>query len=163
MEKILLSIEQWNSMKDTDGMVDIPVWFQVTGNSMFPFIRAFQDDVMIVSVPNAEYKIGDIVLFPAKRKGGDYCLHRLYKIDGDRVQTFGDGCKFPDGWIGRDKLLGKAVLIKRGNRTIDCESPKWVKIFRFWNRFWRIRPVMLFPFRVVSKCKRIIGKGEKKR
>ena len=112
MEKIHLTIEQWNSMKDAGGMVDIPVWFKVTGNSMFPFIRAFRDDVMIVSVPKAEYKIGDIVLFPAKRKGGDYCLHRLYKMDGERVQTLGDGCKSPDGWFTKDKLLGKAVLKK---------------------------------------------------
>ncbi|MCR4868843.1 MAG: S24/S26 family peptidase [Lachnospiraceae bacterium] len=163
MEKVTLTIEQWVRLRNNNENDNVPVWFQVTGNSMFPFIRAFQDDVMIVSVPNAEYKIGDIVLFPAKRKGGDYCLHRLYKMDGERVQTLGDGCKNPDGWFTKDKLLGKAVLIKRGNKTIDCESPKWVKIFRFWNRFWRIRPVMLFPFRVVSKCKRIIGKGEKKR
>ena len=158
MEKILLSIEQWNSMKDTDGMVGITVWFQVTGNSMFPFIRAFRDDVMIISIPKEEYKIGDIVLFPAKRKGGDYCLHRLYKMDGDRVQTFGDGCKRPDEWFTKEKLLGKAVLIKRGNKTIDCESPNWIRRFRWWNRFWRIRPVMLFPFRVINKCKRIAGK-----
>lgn len=158
MEKVTLTIEQWVRLRDNNENDNVPVWFQVTGNSMFPFIRAFQDDVMIVSVPKEEYKIGDIVLFPAKRKGGDYCLHRLYKMDGDRVQTFGDGCKYPDGWIGKDKLLGKAVFIKRGNKTIDCESSKWVKIFRFWNRFWRIRPVMLFPFRVVVKCKKINGR-----
>ena len=31
------------------------------------------------------------MLFPGKYAGGDYCLHRLYRIEGDRVQTFGDG------------------------------------------------------------------------
>lgn len=152
MEKHTLTIDQWVQLTGNDGPDTVPVWFRVTGNSMLPFIRAFRDDVMIVAIPKDEYKLGDIVLFPAKRKGGDYCLHRLYKMDAGRVQTFGDGCRYPDEWVAKDKLLGKAVLIKRGGRTIDCESPRWIRRFRWWNRFWKIRPVMLLPFRVMSKC-----------
>ena len=158
MEKIHLTIEQWNSMKDVDGMVDIPVWFQVTGNSMFPFIRAFRDDVMIVSVPKVEYKIGDIVLFPAKRKGGDYCLHRLWKLNGDQVQTFGDGLLRPDGWFPRSNILGKAKLIRRGKRTIDCDDLKWRRRAARWCALWRVRPLLLLPHRVVEKIERIMKK-----
>lgn len=161
MEKYTLTIEQWVQLTGNHAQDNVPVWFQVTGNSMFPFIRAFRDDVMIVSIPKEDYKIGDIVLFPAKRKGGDYCLHRLYKMEGDRVQTFGDGCRCPDEWIMKEQLLGKAVLIKRGNRTIDCESPRWIRRFRWWNRFWKIRPVMLLPFRVMNKCQRVLRRIKK--
>ena len=161
MEKYTLTIEQWVQLTGNHEQDNVPVWFQVTGNSMFPFIRAFRDDVMIVSIPKEDYKIGDIVLFPAKRKGGDYCLHRLYKMEGDRIQTFGDGCRCPDEWITKEQLLGKAVLIKRGNRTIDCESPRWICRFRWWNRFWKIRPVMLLPFRVKNKCESVLRRIEK--
>ncbi len=162
MKRIKLTIEEWNSLKNEEGITDIPVWFKVTGNSMYPFIRANRDDIMIVSVRQEDLKTGDIVLFPGKYKGGDYCLHRLYKIDGDMVQTFGDGNSRPDAWFPRSNILGKAVLIKRGNTTIDCESPEWAGVFKTWNFFWRIRPVMLFPFRVTGKCKRIFDKAVKK-
>lgn len=161
MEKCTLTIDQWVQLTGNGEPDTVPVWFRVTGNSMLPFIRAFRDDVMIVAIPNDEYKLGDIVLFPAKRKGGDYCLHRLYKMDGGRVQTLGDGCRYPDEWIAKDSLLGKAVLIKRGSRTIDCESSRWVRRFRWWNRFWKIRPVMLLPFRLMNKCERVLHKIKK--
>lgn len=121
---------------------------------MFPFIRAFKDEVMITSLPKDEYKVGDIVLFTAKRMGGDHCLHRIFKMDGDMVQTLGDGCRYPDAWIPKDALLGKGILIKRGDKTIDCDAPRWVRIFKVWNLFRGVRPVMLFPFKVVRYLKR---------
>lgn len=141
---------------------NVPVWFKVTGNSMFPFIRAHRDEVMLVPVKQEDLKVGDIVLFPGKYKGGDYCLHRLYKIDGDSVQTFGDGNNKPDGWFPKRFILGKAVLIKRGNLTIDCESPKWVKRFSRWNYLWKIRPVVIFPFKVFNKLDKMIRKRKKR-
>lgn len=157
-ECITLTIEQWVQLRKTEKSFNVPVWFKVTGNSMFPFIRAFMDDVMIIPFSADGYKVGDIVLFPAKRQGGDYCLHRIWKMEGEQVQTLGDGCKYPDDWIPKEKILGKAVIIQRGKIKIDCESPKWVKRFRRWNFFWRVRPVMLLPFRVLNKISKIIKK-----
>lgn len=141
--------------QDSDNGSNIPIWFQVTGNSMYPFIRAHRDDIMLVSVRQDELKIGDIVLFPGKYVGGDYCLHRLHRIDGDRVQTFGDGNLRPDGWQPKSQLLGKALLIKRGRLTINCESPRWQKVFRLWNALLPLRPLLLLPFRVMNKFHRL--------
>ena len=76
----------------------------------------------------------------------------FYSMDKESIQE----------WISKNKLLGKAVLIKRGSRTIDCESPKWIRRFRWWNRFWKVRPVMLFPFRVMNKCERALCRIKKK-
>ena len=87
-----MTVEQWMELQQSpDGTGQIPVWLQVTGCSMLPFVRPFRDQVMIVAVKEETLKVGDIVLFPGKYKGGDHCLHRLHRIDGDRVQTFGDG------------------------------------------------------------------------
>ena len=138
-----------------DGAEQIPVWFQVTCGSMLPFVRPFRDRVMIVAIGEDELKVGDIVLFPGKYAGGDYCLHRLYRIDGGRVQTFGDGNRHPDHWQPRSQILGKAVFIKRGRITIDCESRRWVRIFRLWNKLLPLRPVLLLPFRVMNKLHRL--------
>jgi hypothetical protein len=152
LEKISLSVDEWVVLQQSpDGKGKIPVWFQVTGCSMLPFIRPFRDNVMIVAVGENELKVGDIVLFPGKYAGGDYCLHRLHRIEGDRVQTFGDGNKRPDGWQPKERILGKAVLIKRGRFVIDCESPRWVKWFRLWNALLPLRPMLLLPFRVMNK------------
>lgn len=151
-EKISLSVDEWVALQQSpDRHGEIPVWFQVTGCSMLPFIRPFRDNVMIIAVEKDGLKVGDIVLFPGKYAGGDYCLHRLYKIEGDRVLTFGDGNKSPDKWLFKEQILGKAVLIKRGRLFIDCESPRWVKCFRLWNALLPLRPMLLLPFRVMNK------------
>jgi len=157
MEKISLTVEQWGALQEQspEGAGQIPVWFQVTGASMLPFVRPFRDNVMIVAVKEEELKVGDIVLFPGKYLGGDYCLHRLYRIGGDRVQTFGDGNLHPDNWQPKRQILGKALLIKRGRLTIDCESSRWQKVFRLWNSLLPLRPVLLLPFRVMNKLHRL--------
>ena len=152
-QRVSLSIEQWIAMRQ-GGAIAPPIWFTVVGGSMFPLIRVNRDKVMLVSVQPEDIKVGDIVLFPGHYKGGEYCLHRVYKLDGDRVQTFGDGNPKPDGWFPRSRILGKAKLIKRGKRTIDCDDPKWQKRAARWVRLWRIRPLLMLPHRVVDKIER---------
>ena len=156
-KKISLTVEEWEALQEQSPDVagQIPVWFRVTGGSMLPFVRPFCDNVMLVAVEAEALKVGDIVLFPGKYAGGDYCLHRLYRIDGDRVQTFGDGNLRPDHWQPKSQILGKAVLIKRGRLTIDCESLRWRKVFRLWGSLLPLRAVLLLPFRVMNKLHRL--------
>lgn len=159
MKKVSLSVQEWAEMVQASPEADcrLPIRFRVTGNSMYPFIRANLDDILLVPVKPEEAKIGDIVLFPGKYKGGDYCLHRLYRIDGDLVQTFGDGNLEPDRPFPRKNIIGKAIQIQRGRVTIDCESPKWIRRFNRWNSLWKFRKYLLIPFRIVRKLKRILG------
>ena len=157
MEKISLTVKQWAELQQQspEAAGQIPVWFQGTGYSMLPFVRPFRDEVMIVAAKVDELRVGDIVLFPGKYLGGDYCLHRLYRIEGDRVQTFGDGNLRPDRWQPKSQILGKALFIRRGRLTIDCQSSRWQKAFRLWGRLLPLRPVLLLPFRVMSKLHRL--------
>ena len=156
-QTLLISIEQWMNMR-VGGADAPPIWFTVEGSSMFPLIRMNRDRVLLVSVEPEDVRVGDIVLFPGHFSNADYCLHRVYKLEGDRVQTFGEGNRKPDGWFPRSLILGRAKLIKRGKRTIDCEDPKWRKAAACWCALWRIRPLLKFPFRVVDKLERIIRK-----
>ena len=158
-QKISLTVEQWVALQEQspDGTGQIPVWFQVTGGSMMPFVRPFRDNVMIVAVKEEELKVGDIVLFPGKYLGG-YCLHRLYRIEDDRVQTFGDGNLRPDHWQPKRQILGKALFIKRGRLIIDCESRRWRIIFRLWNALLPLRPMLLLLFRVMNKLHRLFSR-----
>ena len=156
-QRVSLTIEQWMAMRE-GGAIAPPIWFNVVGGSMRPLIRVNRDKVMLVSVQPEEIKVGDIVLFPGRFRGGKYCLHRVWKLDGDRVQTFGDGLPKPDGWFPRSRILGKAKLIKRGKQTIDCDDPKWRRRAARWCALWRLRPLLMLPHRAVDKLERIKNK-----
>ncbi len=157
MQRISLSIEQWMALRQ-GGAEAPPIWFTVVGGSMRPLIRVNRDKVMLVSVQPEEIRVGDIVLFPGHYKGGEYCLHRVWKLDGDRVQTFGDGNRKPDDWFPRSRILGRAKLIRRGKQTIDCDDPKWRCRAARWVGLWRIRPLLMLPHRAVDKLERIKNK-----
>ena len=152
-ERVSLSIEQWMALRE-GGAGAPPIWFTVVGNSMFPLIRVNRDRVMLTSVEPEDIRVGDIVLFPGRFRSANYCLHRVWKLDGDRVQTFGDGLPRPDGWLPRSRILGKAKLIRRGGQTIDCDDPKWRRRAARWCALWRLRPLLLLPHRVVDKIER---------
>ncbi len=154
MQCVSLTIEQWMALREGGAPVP-PIWFTVVGGSMRPLIRKGRDKVMLVSVEPEDVKVGDIVLFPGHYRGGDYCLHRVWKLDGDRVQTFGDGNTRPDGWFPRTHILGKAQLIRRGRQTIDCDDPRWRRRAARWCALWRIRPLLLLPHRATDKIGRI--------
>ena len=156
-QRVSLSIEQWMALRE-GGAEAPPIWFTVVGGSMRPLIRVNRDKVMLVSVDPQEIKVGDIVLFPGRFQTANYCLHRVYQLDGDRVQTFGDGNLKPDGWMPRSNILGKAKLIRRGKLTIDCDDPKWQKRAARWVRLWKIRPLLMLPHRVVDKIERTVKK-----
>lgn len=152
-QRVSITIEQWMAMRE-DGAIAPPIWFTVVGGSMFPLIRVNRDRVMLTSVEPEDIRVGDIVLFPGRFRSANYCLHRVWKLDGDRVQTFGDGNPKPDGWFPRSRILGKAKLIKRGKKTIDCDDPKVQRRAARWCALWRLRPLLLLPHRVVDKIER---------
>ena len=158
-QRVSLSIEQWTALRE-GGAEAPPIWFTVVGSSMFPLIRVNRDQVMLTSVEPKDIKVCDIVLFPGHYKGGEFCLHRVWKLDGDRVQTFGDGNPKPDGWIPRSSILGRAKLIRRGKRTIDCDDPKWRRRATRWCSLWRLRPLLMLPHRVVDKIERTVRKNK---
>ena len=156
-QHVSLSIEEWMALREEAGSAP-PIWFTVVGRSMFPLIRRDRDKVMLVSVQPEEIRVGDIVLFPGRFRTANYCLHRVWKLDGDRVQTFGDGNRSPDGWFPRSRILGKAKLIQRGNVTIDCDDPKQQKRAARWVRLWRLRPLLMLPHRAVDRLERTMKK-----
>ena len=158
-QRVSLSIEQWMAMRE-GGAEAPPIWFTVVGSSMFPLIRVNRDQVMLVSIMPENIKVGDIVLFPGHYKGGEYCLHRVWKLDGEKVQTFGDGNLRPDGWFPRSNILGKAKLIRRGKRTIDCDDLKWRRRAARWCALWRLRPILILSHRALDKIERMSRKNK---
>ncbi len=109
-----LSITQWHDWAQ-EGTA-IPMRILISGSSMYPLIRINRDYVTIYPQEERPER-GDIVLFsdPARNR---YVLHRVWKIDNDRILTWGDNCLRPDGWTTPEMIWGRAILIERGKRTI---------------------------------------------
>lgn len=142
-----LSVEQWHAMA-VDG-VRIPVSILIAGDSMRPLIRRDMDKVTIMPVEH-EPKVGEIVLFPSLylHEKETYVIHRIYRKQGQQVQTMGDNCRRPDRWMAMSQIWGVVVKIERGSRTINPNKKNWY----FFGRCW----MFLFPLRrVVSRIRRL--------
>ena len=66
----------------------VTVTFPVTGQSMLPFIIGGKESVILHS-PGGIVDVGDVVL--AWVDGNRYVVHRIIKLDYDRVALMGDG------------------------------------------------------------------------
>ncbi len=108
-----------------------PVRIPLNGNSMFPLIRWGKDYVTIIPI-DRELVQGDIVLV-AEPNSGRYVMHRVWKIQDELVMTWGDNCWKPDGWVSKEAIWGRAILIERGHREIRTNPQKGLR----WARFWR--------------------------
>lgn len=75
----------------------VSVTLPVNGRSMLPFIIGGRESVILQQPPKqgetrqdtALLKLGDVVL--AWVEGSRYVVHRIIRIDGDRVTLMGDG------------------------------------------------------------------------
>lgn len=103
---------------------------QVTGKSMFPFLRA-GDVVTIQKVPDDAMGRGDIIFF--KNSHGLPVLHRLIrkKRGSDDIVTFqtkGDALAAFDRPVSGHEVLGKVIKIEEKNsagRMKNMESFQW--------------------------------------
>lgn len=146
-----ISVSDWIQIAHK-GYQSVPVMFKVNGTSMFPFISK-QKDIVVLYPVRERPKIGDIVLVPGIRKGGNYVLHRVYKIKGDKCRTIGDACLLPDEWIETGSILGKVYKIQKEKLVINCENRFWKLIFRLWLLLLPVRKPLLRILCAISKGK----------
>ncbi len=156
-----LTTEQWQELS---GMgADFPIRVYTQGVSMWPLLRYTGDYVQMV-YPRRELVVGDIVTF--LRYDGREVTHRIYKIEGDKIETLGDNCDKTDGWISRSEILGLVThTCKRGKLThVDTEG--WRRYgkfmmatmpFRMFIRNKLYRPVKHFLYRLLKKNKKSKG------
>ena len=146
------SVAKWHEAARAG--TDLPVRFKVVGWSMRPLIRRERDAVTVVPLRRAP-EVGDIVLFYRESKA-DYVLHRVFRVNGDMVQTFGDGCLAPDPWTHARNVWGVAVKIERGRAVFDPNGFLCRLYARIWVGLWRVRRWMFLPGRIVRKIGRIV-------
>lgn len=129
-----LSILEWHQMAEKGKAP--PVRITLSGYSMNPLIRGYRDYVTIMPMEGMP-EIGDIVLFCEPEKNR-YVMHRVWALKDDRVLTWGDNCRKPDGWMMVEDIWGKAVMIERGKRVIHPDPQKGKRWATFWHPLGRI-------------------------
>lgn len=111
------------------------VTLPVKGYSMLPFIIGGQESVELVK-PEA-LSVGDVVL--AWINGSYFVVHRIIRIEGNRVQLMGDGNLGGEEFCQRSEVAARAeyVVSKRGRRRYLYS--RW-RVFasRLW---WALKPV----------------------
>lgn len=125
--------------------------FVVTGMSMWPFICHGRDKVVVEAVEPDMLKKGDIILL--ETKFGKYILHRITKIDGNRMETTGDGNCFRDGMFEKSCVRARVVRIVRKEKIIKCDAWRWKAIFQLWMICFPVRRVLLRALRGIGKLK----------
>lgn len=111
------------------------VTLPVKGYSMLPFIIGGQESVELVKPDSLA--VGDVVL--AWINGCRYVVHRIIRIDGDRVELMGDGNLTGNEFchISEVPALAEYVVSRRGKRRY-LYTPLRVAESRLW---WRLKPL----------------------
>lgn len=128
---------------------DVPL--TITGNSMSPFL-VHQRDEILISVPDGEWKKGDMAFF--KRKDGHYVMHRIVKVTSEGQCFFvGDAQRMIEGPIDSEQIFGKIILVKRKGRWIGPGNFWWEFFEHIWLNIIPLRPLLgkLYGFFVFWK------------
>lgn len=109
------------------------VQLRIKGHSMRPLLRNERDVVVLAPYRrDIPLRCGQIVLF---RYRGQHILHRIVRIDGDRLTLAGDGNYRQEEQCSEADVVAQAQRIVRPDgREIDCNSPRWRRMSRAWLR-----------------------------
>jgi hypothetical protein len=121
------------------------------GSSMRPFIR--DGDIVELKPPGESVALGDIVL--AQSSAGHYVLHRVVRVAGPAFFLSGDAQQGSDGPFDRNAVVGQAVKVFRGQRTIALDRGAWWLGGRVWLFCGRWKPALLGLARII----RALGRG----
>lgn len=113
------------------------VTIPLRGVSMRPYLEDRRDNAILVSV-TSPLKVGDVVL--AEIFPGQFVLHRIMEIKGDKVELQGDGNLIADGLFPYScvKLIAKGFYRKGSNKFSPVEG----RYFRVYSWSWmRLKPM----------------------
>ncbi|MBP3203692.1 MAG: S24/S26 family peptidase [Bacteroidales bacterium] len=106
------------------------VSFTPLGYSMLPFIRGGKDSVKLQKFPDVQ--VGDIVLV---RLPGHYVLHRIIRVDGEKLTLMGDGNLQGTESCTKADVLGTVTAIEKGRRTVVPGKGKWWRALKPFRRY----------------------------
>lgn len=120
------------------------VTLPLRGFSMRPFLEDRRDKALLAAPKGIS--CGDVVL--ALIDGGRYVLHRIVRIDGDKVTLLGDGNLNSEHCTTADIKAKAIAFYRKGRGTPDhTTGRKWLIYSWWWTRLYPIRRYLLFIHR----------------
>lgn len=125
------------------------VTFTVYGVSMHPFLGSGRDKVILV--PPQAPQTGQVVLAEISPKV--YALHRIIKIEGEKITMQGDGNPLHlTEEFTADKIVGTASGFIRKGKLVSTDSHLW----RCYSATWKLakpmrRYLLAFYRRIIMK------------
>lgn len=126
------------------------ITLRVSGDSMHPLMRE-GDPIHIEKCDPKELSIGDIITF---KKDDVYVTHRVLWVlkKGDTIIfiTKGDNKINTDPPVLPDHVVGKVILVRRRDRTIDFDAPSWCFINRLFGMIFLIETFSIVFYRFAT-------------
>ena len=113
------------------------VTVRVRGCSMMPYLRDGKHSVVVRRCTVEDIKLGAVMFFEYR---GQWIMHRLRKIEGERLIFAGDGNYKLVEIVGREALRGVVSdIISPSGKKLSCESFLW----RFKSGAWLMLPAIV--------------------
>ena len=116
------------------------------GVSMLPLLREGRD-VMIIERPNGRLKKYDVPLY---RRGDDYVLHRIIKVNPDGYDIIGDNCVSIERDVKEEQVIGVLTGIIRDGKEYSLDCFTYKLYYPIWCDFLYIR---IFLLKIKFLCK----------
>lgn len=133
MKRIVLPNQQFFQWAEQMLQEGQNVELAVKGQSMRPFLRDGETVTIVPVTDDTSLKEGMIIL--ARTEKGIVIMHRIFRMEGDRILMKGDGNILQTEWVKRGDVLGMAESVCRQGRAVSLYTP--LKCFAAW--CWRNR------------------------
>ncbi len=117
------------------------VVLRTKGQSMRPFIIGGEDSVELTKIDD-EIEIGDILLAKIDNPSR-YVIHRVVKIEDERVTLMGDGNLVGIEECSKESVVARVTSIIKPNRIIDPNSKYQQCYAKIWQKLTPIRGYLL--------------------
>lgn len=122
------------------------VTLPVDGRSMLPFIIGGRESVILQ--PPGLTAVGDVVL--AWVEGGRYVIHRIIRIEGEKVTLMGDGNLVCTERCTLSDIKAKATHVVDGNGAMHDLYNRWRKLgAKVWFWLLPVRRYLLAIYRLL--------------
>jgi signal peptidase I len=106
------------------------ITFTIKGNSMRPWLQNSKHKVLVKPLADSILQCGDIALFRYK---GKHILHRVVKIENDKITFSGDGNIGIKEHASKDDVIALVEsIITPSGRVIECNSNEWKTKSKLW-------------------------------
>ena len=106
------------------------VTITIKGNSMRPWLQNSKHKVIVRPLADSILQCGDIALFRYK---GKHILHRVVKIENDKITFSGDGNIGIKEQASKDDVIALVEsIITSSGRVIECNSNEWKTKSKLW-------------------------------